>query len=329
MRDVARVLDGGDRHLSFPRNLFVRQRSARYSINVLLALVAVGLEIYYTYCGGSCSYLRGNLVGIPLQYVGLAFMACVILLNLFKRDTLLLALLSAGVGVEAYLVGFQTWHKTYCLYCLAFGGIVLILFLLNFTSAKKWLAAVFMALALILFPLFFEGSLTPSYAEEIPSVPAFGHGKVGVRLYTDYFCPPCRAIEPDIEPIILDLVKRKKVSVMFIDVPFHDHSTLYAKYYLYAMEGKSEIQSAYAVREVLNEAAERNVDDPLQVEALLTKKGIAIKPFDPKPIFDLYTRALTDDRIRSTPACVVEYHDGRKEKATGKADIMKVLKALR
>lgn len=30
--------------------------------------------------------------------------------------------------------------------------------------------------------------------------PTYGSGAVQVRLYTDYFCPPCRKMEPEAEP---------------------------------------------------------------------------------------------------------------------------------
>lgn len=304
-------------------------RSWKYPINILLAFIAVGLEVYYTLCGGSCSYLRGDLLGVPLQYIGMAFMACTVLLSLFRADFLLLALLSAGVGVEAYLVGFQVWYSTYCPYCLAFGGIIMILFLLNFDPARKWMAIISMALALILFPLFFEGSLTPSYAEDAPiSAPVFGQGKVSVRIYTDYYCPPCRAMEPEIEPIILDLLKNKKINLTFIDTPFYQYSSLYARYYLYAVNEKREIGHALAVRNVLIDGADKNISDHSRIEALLAEKGIKVKPFDPKPVFELYGKALKEDEVKSTPTCVVE-HNGKKEKATGKADIIKMLKGLK
>jgi hypothetical protein len=138
----------------------VRQR---YLINIVLACLAIGLEIYYSICAGSCSYLRGTLLGIDLQYVGMAYMAFIILLSLFRKDMLLIILISAGVGIEFYLIGFQVWYDTYCPYCLAFAAIVFVLFILNFRRDRKALCAISMAAALILFSLFFKGSLTPSY----------------------------------------------------------------------------------------------------------------------------------------------------------------------
>ncbi len=230
-------------------NVWAARGFGKYLINVLLACVAVALEVYYSVCGGSCSYLKGDLIGIPLQYVGIAYMACIVLVSLLKADTLLLTLLSAGVGIEVYLVGFQIWHSTYCPYCLAFGAVVVILFLLNLNRNRKRLSLISMGLALILFSVFFEGSATPSYAEET-AIPTFGQGRVNVRLYTNYFCPPCRAMEPDVEPLLADLIEKNRINVMFIDTPFYQYSSLYAKYHLYAMNDKSEFEHALATRDM-------------------------------------------------------------------------------
>ena len=131
----------------------------------MLACFAVALETYYSYCGGSCSYLKGNLIGIPLQYIGIGYMACIVIMSLLRANTLLLMPLSAGVD-EICLVGFQMWHHTYCPYCLVFGSCGLHSLFLNLSRAGKWLSLILMALALILFSLFFDGSVTPSYAEE-------------------------------------------------------------------------------------------------------------------------------------------------------------------
>jgi thiol:disulfide interchange protein DsbA len=299
----------------------------KYLINVLLACVAVALEVYYSVCGGSCSYLKGDLIGIPLQYVGIAYMACIVLVSLLKADTLLLMLLSAGVGIEVYLVGFQIWHSTYCPYCLAFGAVVFILFLLNLNRNRKRLSFISMGLALILFSVFFEGSATPSYAEET-LIPTFGQGRVNVRLYTDYFCPPCRAMEPDVEPLLADLIEKNRINVTFIDTPFYQYSSLYAKYYLYAMNDKSEFEHALATRAALVEGAKQNINERGRIEMLLADKGTRIKPFDARPVFDVFGRFLKEDGITSTPTCVIE-KNAKKEKVSGKADIINALKGLR
>ncbi|MDD5007363.1 MAG: hypothetical protein PHU49_01000 [Syntrophorhabdaceae bacterium] len=145
-------------------------RSKRHIFNIVLACAAVALEIYYSICAGACSYLSGSILGINLEYVGIAYMAAIIFLSILKKDTLLLVLLSAGVGIEFYLIGFQVWYNTYCPYCLAFAAIIFILFLLNAQRDRKMLSVVAMGLALILFSIFFKGSVAPSYAFKVPYV---------------------------------------------------------------------------------------------------------------------------------------------------------------
>jgi len=146
-------------------------RHQRHIINIVLACFAVALEIYYSLCAGSCSYLQGSIFGIDLQYVGIACMACIILLSILKKDTLLFVLICAGVGIEFYLIGFQVWYDTYCPYCLGFAAIVFILFLLNFERNRKLLAVITMVLALVLFSIFFKGSVTPTYSYTLQTNP--------------------------------------------------------------------------------------------------------------------------------------------------------------
>ena len=141
-------------------------RTWKYQINVLLLLIAIGLEVFYSICGGSCSYLRGDIFGMNLTYVGIMFAVILIGLSLLKRDRLILVLLSAGVGVEIVLVAFQVRNHVYCPYCLAFAAVILLLFVLNFDVTKKRLIIVSVALGFVLFALFFKGSVTPTYAAE-------------------------------------------------------------------------------------------------------------------------------------------------------------------
>lgn len=175
-------MEGPDEQMKKDRGMFgavrARIRSGRPVVNIVLACAAVALEVYYSICGGSCSYLRGDLFGIGLQYIGIAYMGAIVLLTVLKLRGLLLVLLSAGVGIELYLVGFQVRYNTYCPYCLGFGAIVLLLFLLNFSNRRKKLSIISMAVALLLFSIFFEGSVTPTFAGQVPAAEP-GQGHVG------------------------------------------------------------------------------------------------------------------------------------------------------
>lgn len=132
-------------------------------INIVLACIATGLEVYYSICAGSCSYLRGTIFGIDLQYVGIACMALIILLSIMKQDLLIFLIISAAVGIELYLIGFQVWYDTYCPYCLAFGGIIFVLYMVNFIRQRLFYSVFFMAMGLAGFALVFKGSVVPTY----------------------------------------------------------------------------------------------------------------------------------------------------------------------
>lgn len=287
----------------------------------------MGIEFYYSICAGSCSYLKGDIFGIGLQYIGIAFMVVVIILSIIKKDLLLLVLLSAGLGVEIYLVGFQIWHNKYCLYCLLFGGVLVVQFFINLDWKKKKTVFVMMAAALLIFPIVFHGSVTPVYAADEVSPPTFGQGPIKVRFYADYFCPPCRELSPKIAPVLADMVKRNIIMLTFIDTPFYQYSSMYTRYFLYAMQEKKDIDTALTVRNVLFSASGANITDTTKLEEALKNKGIVFKTFEVRPIFDLYGAQFQKDKVEATPSCVIE-QNGKKELFKGAGDIIAALEKL-
>jgi len=76
---------------------------------------------------------------------------------------LIFLIISAAVGIEFYLIGFQVWYDTYCLYCLAFGGIIFVLYIVNFIRRRLFYSLFFMAMGLAGFALVFKGSVAPTY----------------------------------------------------------------------------------------------------------------------------------------------------------------------
>jgi thiol:disulfide interchange protein DsbA len=160
------------------------------------------------------------------------------------------------------------------------------------------------------------------------SLLAFGNGKINVRLYSDYFCGPCSALEPKIEYPILDLVRRNIITVTFVDTPFYKYSSLYARYFLYVLNEKKELRHALTARAALFEAAKANINEQEKLEAFLRTKGTRFKPFDAKPVFNMLQGYLREDKINSTPSCVIRNGD-KKEVYTGGENIIKALEALK
>jgi thiol:disulfide interchange protein DsbA len=180
-------------------------------------------------------------------------------------------------------------------------------------------------LGFILFLVLFQGTATPAYAADI-LMPSFGNGPVKVRLYTDYFCKPCSASEPKLEPVINDLVKKKLIDITFIDTPVHKETTLYAKYFLYMLHEKKELNYALRARAVLFEAAKQKIADSERLEAFILQKGMRLKPFDVASTFGVLGSYLNEDDIKSTPTCIIE-KKGKKERFTGN-NIVTALKSF-
>ena len=157
---------------------------------------------------------------------------------------------------------------------------------------------------------------------------SFGKGQIQVKLYADYFCGPCRKLEPKIEYLISDLVKRGSITITFIDAPFHKYSSLYTKYFLYILNEKKDISRALKARTVLFEGAKDNIFEGEKLETFLQKQGIKFKPFDVKPVFTVLQNYLREDSITSTPTCVI-VDNNKKEVFAGTDNIVKALENIR
>lgn len=191
-------------------------------------------------------------------------------------------------------------------------------------QGKKSARLVFVVIAVFGFitvgSLFAQGPVAP--------FPTYGTGPIQVRLYTDYFCSPCRAMEPPLEPVLRDLLKRKVITLTLVDVPFHRYSPLSAQYFLYALKAKNGLEQALRVRNILFEAAaSTQVTTREQLEEIFKSKGIPYTVFDHKPAFNRYNALITEDNIRSTPTCVI-IRSIRKETFVGNQDILKAVKHL-
>ena len=162
-----------------------------------------------------------------------------------------------------------------------------------------------------------------------PPFPSYGLGPIEVRIYSDYFCPPCRATEPIVDPILKDLLKKNVIRLTLVDTPFHPYTSLYARYFLYALKENNGVDHAFRVRNILFEAStDKSVTSGERIEAIFKEKGIPYAVFEARPIFEGYSILLKEDNIKSTPTCVII--KGREKKAfVGGPDIVNALKSLK
>jgi hypothetical protein len=296
-------------------------------LTILLALIGIAVTVAYALCLVSCSYLKGDIMGIDLKYLGIFYMAVIFVLAWLRKPLLCLLLLSFGAGGEIFLIGYQIHSGVYCPYCLTFAATILLALAVNFERTRKIIVTFAVAAGLLFFLLFFSGSTTPVYAAE-PVMPTFGKGAVEVRLYTDYFCDPCRDEEGKVISQITELVGKNLIRVVFIDMPIHPETVLYAGYFLAALNAKRDLGQAVAARSALFEAAGKQIKGKETLEVFLKAKGLDIRPFDTTPVFRIFSNYLKEDRINSTPTCVVIGSQGKRI-LNGKDEIAKGLRSLR
>jgi thiol:disulfide interchange protein DsbA len=167
-----------------------------------------------------------------------------------------------------------------------------------------------------------------SAAELNSPFPSYGSGPVEVRIYSDYFCSPCRAMEPAVNPILKELLKKKSIRLILVDTPFHPHTSLYARYFLYALKANSDVDHAFRVRDILFEASTNNSNTTQErIEALFKEKWIPHAVLNEKSAFDGYKALLKEDKINATPTCVI-IKNGQKKAFVGGPDIINALKSL-
>ncbi len=299
----------------------------RKLVNIVLPLIGLGVIVFYNFCGSSCTFLKGDVLGIDLKYLGILYALLLLVLTLLQQQVLRLAALGFGIGMEVNLLAFQVKNSTYCPYCLIFAAILVFLFLFNFERSRKAVAGVAVVVGFLACLLFFRGIATPAYAEET-LIPTYGTGKVKVRLYTDYFCGPCSRLEPKAERLIVDLVKKNAITLTFVDTPVHTGTPLYARYFLYIVNYDRSFAYALTARAVLFEAAKQKISEQEKLEEYLKQHKVKFKPFDPKASFVALTALIQEDKINSTPRCVI-IEAGKKAQFVGPEEIIKALELLK
>jgi protein-disulfide isomerase len=327
----------------------------RNIVTIVLALIGIGIMAYYDYCDTTCSYLKGDIFGIDLKWVGIAFMVSVIVFAAFKQTPFVRAMLAAGLGVEVHLYAFQVQNDVYCPFCLAFSIMLILSFIINYEVPSAWrenrrrmwlyfLGEVsfpmfkinklpllfFSVLGYIAILLTFSGSVTPAYGQEaVRSVPSLGKGKYEIVMFADYFCPPCRKIDTKAEPLFKKLLATGLVKITFVDVPFSQATPMYAKYYLYAANAGANAKELLRIRSSLFAAAQiSNIQKENSMLGYLSEQKIAWKPYDEKPVFQQLSGMIKQNDVNRTPTCVIKYSPTDVKKYVGDDKIWDGLKQL-
>lgn len=153
-------------------------------------------------------------------------------------------------------------------------------------------------------------SAVPAYGESKSTVPSYGYGVHEVLIFTDYFCPPCQDLEKELDSLLEALLTRGSLKVTFVDMPIHKPSAMYARYFLYAANGRSDYKDIVRARKTLFTLAQQNTATTEEhLKEALKVQGIVLKPYDVKPVFSQYNSIIRKYKVTSTPTCIVKYSE--------------------
>jgi hypothetical protein len=304
----------------------------RTLLNIFLSLIGIGLMIFYSICESSCSYLRGDIFTIDLKYIGISFMIAIIIMLICKQIDFIRIILAAGIGVEIFLIAFQFRENVFCPFCLAFGTIVIIMNIVNYEKPQmknRWYQKLIYAVGEVKIPFMgnnrvpllafvilgylfmsfaFNGSTTPSYAEERAFAPSYGKGSWELIIFTDYFCPPCQRAEEDLKPVIEKLLNQGNVQITFVDFPGYPKTSMYAKYFLYAVKADTGYKNSMMARDTLfTLAIQNNIKTETALEKAIKDKGVALEVFNHKLVFKEWKMMIDTYKITQTPTCILKY----------------------
>lgn len=175
----------------------------------------------------------------------------------------------------------------------------------------------------------FAGCSKPSSYEEKRPLTSYGEGSYKLIIFTDYFCPPCQALESDLDPMLNKLMEKGGVEITLVDAPVNKLTQLYGKYFLYAVNANHDFKDIMHARKVLFSIAKTNAVSTEEGLALeLKAQRVTFQPYDLSKVYIAMNEMMKNHDIRSTPVCVVKYSNSDIRKYVGPEEIKQGLSLL-
>jgi len=281
-------------------------------------------------CSETAKY---SVLGLDFGWFGSGFF-CLMLLMLSLRRTVpamevfLCAGVFAAIGAEIRLIWIQKFEiGTWCPVCLciavavAVSALVLSYELLTSRTTfggpmKTKFSHVIVILVAILigFGSAFVGIQKEAGAADLDIY--FGKRKSDTTVYfvSDWFCPVCRKIEPDIEKMYPELMS--SVRIAFIDMPIHPESANITPYHLQFMlyEKDKYISLRHALDEVSHTSKNPSQD---QVQTVVAPLGVTLRPPNFMEILNgvrQFETIYRNFKVTATPTVVIDNIRTKKRK---------------
>ncbi|WP_079989469.1 thioredoxin domain-containing protein [Candidatus Protochlamydia phocaeensis] len=317
------------------------------------------LEICVEHCSANQDY---RLFSFPFSYIGMTFFSTLLVLHFFSRHSVFLTqltgwLIASALGAEGVFIAVQKYQiGHWCPVCLSIalsvgiaGSVFFIRYMKTLYTAfqqskrgsvmnqiKQGLMSVsFIFLGAI---MAFFGVAKANTAEaainDIKSRLAFGSKNSPVEVYfvTDWFCPACKKVEPEVEKILPSI--ESKATLYFIDYPIHKKSLNFTPYNLaFLINNKSDyLEARYGLAQ-LTQQTEAPTDE--DVMAMAEKYQIPFKELtflDVKTGMEYFESIIDKYNLNSTPTVIITNPKKNKViKLEGRDEISneKILKAIK
>lgn len=293
----------------------------------LSLLVGLGLTAmsYMGWCTDSCQAVHNyRLFGLPFETIGFVYFGALLIVFgvTFVRQgwlPVLFALFAAGVGAE-FVFLFVQKHVigAWCPVCVGIAATVGIGALCTwFAYPQVQDGRQFVALGAAALIASFGISETDRQVEAAAGFEqaiAFGQldSDLEVYLFTDWGCPACRRLEPQLEDLMQQALPKAKVT--FVDLVIHPETLNYMPYNLsFMMHNKDQY---FHIRDILTELAKRNKSpSEEEVERAIATIGASYRELNYADVatgMRYFEKLGRQFRIGGTPTMII------KRRSTGK-----------
>ena len=338
-----------------------------YSWHGSLVLVPVAAALLFSalswaeVCTGGCAEAhRYRLFGVPLPPLGVAFFSFCLLALLLRRrlayaDAVLILMLFGALGSEIVLLWTQKFViGEWCRLCVGIALSVVTLCVLlagehvpqvvrQISNQERSLAMrTLVRNSTLVLAAFVVGILLAAVglgkhdahaAVRSGKALSFGvpDGSSEVYVITDWFCPPCRAAEPEIAKGVQLAMKQAKVA--FVDYPGHQETLNFIPYNMSFMirEKETYLRIREAMLDLARKTKEPTSEDVQEAVAPLGVKYIPLNYADVVAGTQYFNSVIQKYQVTRTPTVVVTDTKTRKTKLlSGSAGITSenIMKAL-
>ncbi|CDR35185.1 thioredoxin domain-containing protein [Criblamydia sequanensis] len=331
----------------------LKHKDGFFNAIILIALIT-GLTLsilsVFEFCHTACATgQKYRLFGFKFEFFGIAFFAAAILFHLLSSvspifTVLTSLMLASGIGAEIWFLFLQkVIIGTWCPICVSIAATIFVaaltrmihFFKSNFydttqgeamKSLSKTFPTVGVLIAGFMFAFLGVDKINPLVAAQasLKDNINLGHATSPVEVYvfTDWFCPACKKIEPLIEQLAPEIKENAKL--YFVDAAIHQESLNYTPYNLAFMVNNKE--DYFKIRKALDNLAKTTkAPSDADIEKAVSPLGVKLKELNFNDVatgVKLFKRLVKQFDLRSTPAVIIVNIDTKKgKKLFGTTDI--------